>query len=533
MKKLFNLPLLTAAILAIVACSCNPTPVDEPDDKNNQENNNTNQGGTNEDGTINPGTFKFVASPLQGQWKVGDNIYVHGSLGSWAEVITLTADDISADGKTATGQLGDVTSMPVKPDGLYAGWPDEAIKHIKTKIGTKTSFEKCDRLLTAAYLSGDTFTFIDVSSSMSFTVTGNYDKYAIASNVREGITVTNFEVDYTSTGKEFNMKDNSGNPFQYGTLESGKTVNLYMPGNMTLKGGVSIYLAKGDNWTGIYTSTTDVVLEPGKHKDLGDITASVVAYNGPEPKVPEMTGTSKKFTVKFQELSGLCMAQDDSFIWTVGDEGDLAKLDFEGKVIGDVVHIGGDSEDVSYNRDNGDILVGLEPNGVGVVKSPYTGKVSTLITVSACNNYGNSGIEGLTYYKNGLVFCGAQANSHFFLCDVNSKTVLKSQQMWDKNRLSEIAGMCYDPLTDWLWVIDSEAKKVFVFSAQKAYDELYKDGGDVYNALLCSYPVKGPSNPESVCVDHTHSCIWVGDDYGDTSYLYRYDFTGLDDAIIH
>ena len=368
---------------------------------------------------------------------------------------------------------------------------------------------------------------------MSFTVTGDYDKYAIASNVREGITVTNFEVDYTSAGITYNQKDNSGNPFQYGTLESGKTVKLYMPGDMTLKGGVSIYLAKGDNWTGIYTSATDVVLEPGKHKDLGDITASIVAYNGPEPKVPEMTGTSKKFTVKFQELSGLCMAQDDSFIWTVGDEGDLTKLDFEGNVISDIVHIGGDSEDVSLNRDNGDILVGLEPNGVGVVKSPYTGKVSTLITVSACNNYGNSGIEGLTYYKNGLVFCGAQANSHFFLCDVNSKTVLKSQQMWDKNRLSEIAGMCYDPLTDWLWVIDSEAKKVFVFSAQKAYDELYKDGGDVYNALLCSYPVKGPSNPESVCVDHTHSCIWVGDDYGDTSYLYRYDFTGLDDAIIH
>ena len=44
--------------------------------------------------------------------------------------------------------------------------------------------------------------------------------------------------------------------------------------------------------------------------------------------------------------------------------------------------------------------------------------------------------------------------------------------------------------------------------------------------------LRGIENPESVCVDHKHSCIWVGDDYGSTSYLYRFDFTGLDDAIL-
>ena len=44
--------------------------------------------------------------------------------------------------------------------------------------------------------------------------------------------------------------------------------------------------------------------------------------------------------------------------------------------------------------------------------------------------------------------------------------------------------------------------------------------------------LRGIENPESVCVDHKHSCIRVGDDYGSTSYLYRFDFTGLDDAIL-
>ena len=43
---------------------------------------------------------------------------------------------------------------------------------------------------------------------------------------------------------------------------------------------------------------------------------------------------------------------------------------------------------------------------------------------------------------------------------------------------------------------------------------------------LGAYPVAG-SNPESVCVDQINKCIWVGDDYGETSYLYRYEFPDL------
>ena len=525
--KLLFATLLLAAFIPAACVSCQPNngePTDEPDDPENVDPQDPKN--PDDEGKLVPGTFKFVASPLQGTWKEGDQIYVHGSLGSWGEVVTLKASDISADGKTATGELGDVTTVPADPDGLYAGWPDEAVRHNKTKIGAKTAFEHCDRMLTAAYLNGDTFTFIDVSSSLTFSVSGDYDKYALCCNVRDGIEVNNFEVDYTSKGLTMTQKANTGYPFQYGSIENGK-VTMYMPGNMTFKGGITVYLGKGEAWTGIYTSNGDLTLEPGKTKDLGAL-APVEAYNGPAPRMPKMNGNSQKFTVKFQELSGLCLSEDGSFIWGVGDEGDLAKLDFEGKLIGDAVHIGGDSEDVSWNRDTKDLLIGLEPDGAGVVTAPYTGRVSTLFNIAACKNYGNSGIEGLTYYKDGLIFCGAQANSHFFLCDLNTKTVLKSQQMWNKNLLSEIAGMCYDPLTDWLWVIDSEAKKVFVFSAQRAYDELNKDGGDVYYALLGAYPVKG-DNPESVCVDHGHGCIWVGDDYGSTSYLYRLDFDDFND----
>ena len=50
--------------------------------------------------------------------------------------------------------------------------------------------------------------------------------------------------------------------------------------------------------------------------------------------------------------------------------------------------------------------------------------------------------------------------------------------------------------------------------------------------MLGYYSLKTKSNEESICVDHVHSCVWIGDDYGSTSYLYKYEMSGLDDAIL-
>jgi len=209
----------------------------------------------------------------------------------------------------------------------------------------------------------------------------------------------------------------------------------------------------------------------------------------------------------------------------VGDDGDLAKLDMEGNVTYNF-HIGGDAEDVSINPETHDLLIGLEPDGVGQVKAPdFNARATTLFNLAACKNYGNSGIEGLTYYKDGMVFAGAQSNSHLFLCDLATKTVLWDAKLYDVNRVSEIAGLSYDPLSGWLWIIDSEAKKIFVF----AVDHTVTDGKwAVSMDYIGAYPVAG-SNPESVCVDRKNNCVWVGDDYGSTSYLYRYEFTGFEE----
>lgn len=535
MNNRVHLLLLAAWALFTLSFSCKPSennfiePVVDPGTTDPGDNPGSGQG--NEPGTIDNKTYTFVASTLQGRWETGDQIYVHGSIGSWYEVVTLEAANISADGKTAKAELGDeVMEKLAEPDGLYAAWPDQAVKHLKSRIGSRTTFETCDGLLTAAYLDDRTFNFIDVSSGISFSVSGDYDSYALCSGYRIGLNITGFDVDYTSEKTALSQKSD-GYPFKYGAVESGRETKIWLPGGIMLKGGFTLFFGRDGNWTASYTFDDDLSLDPGITKELGNITSLLESYDGMAPKMPILSG-EEKFTVKLAELSGLYISEDGTFLWAVGDEGDLGHVSFTGEV-SNTFHIGGDAEDVSIDHRTADLLIGLEPQGVGVVKAPdFNSKVTTMFNISACSGYGNSGIEGLTYYMDGMAFAGAQANSHLFLCDLDEKKVIYDWKMWNKQLVSEIAGLYYDSLTDWLWIIDSENKMIYVFSAKGICDTI-ESKEDIYSALLGAYPVSNPENPESVCVDHKNSCVWVGDDLGDSvSILYKYSFTGLDDFIL-
>ena len=207
MKRFTSILLLAALAFSFTAWSCEQDPEPEQNNEEQQkpeENNNGQNGNTETPTGPQPGTYKFVASPLKGTWKAGDQIYVHGNLGTSAEIVTLAAGDISADGKTATGNLSSVTEAPFDPDGLYAAWPAESVYLYKGVLKIKTTFEKCEDLLTQAYLKDDTFTFTDVSSMISFSVDGDYDNWAICSTDREGICITRFESEYSSQTTKFN-----------------------------------------------------------------------------------------------------------------------------------------------------------------------------------------------------------------------------------------------------------------------------------------------------------------------------------------
>ena len=250
--------------------------------------------------------------------------------------------------------------------------------------------------------------------------------------------------------------------------------------------------------------------------------------------MPEIKGKPISYTVKFNELSGLCVDLGGEFLWALGDGGEIARISIDGELLNKAglrTTTGSsiDSEGLSVNYDTGDLLIGGEPNVVCRIpassidgffaESTFKG-VESLFSISDAKGFGNSGAEGCTYYKDGLVYLGTQTGSYLYCCNIETGEVLWRKGLREMHGvITEIAGLCYDPLTDWLWVVDSEAHKFFALSG---------DAEHLYGAYLLSTR----SNEESICVDHKHNCVWIGDDYGSTSYVYKYEMTGLEDFII-
>ena len=541
MKKNILPILALAASLTLLPCFQSCTKTDDPEKDPEQQKDPEPE----DDGKPKAGDYTFTVSPLKGKWEVGDQILVHGSYAPSAETFTLQASDISADGKTATLKLGEkILEYLAAPDNLYAAWPASAVRPEEGLMDATTTFSVADILIAQAYLEGTNFQFDDASAAITFTVSGGYDRVLIAGAQRPGLRFTAYSNEHSSSMTSFSKVSTDGYPFREGTLAAdGKTTTFWFPGGVTLKGGFTLYFGKDGTWPATYTYDSEEgfkngTLKAGNVLALGDITAKLAAYDGPAPKMPEMSKLTK-YAVSFNELSGICVNTDGDFVWALGDGSEICRVSIDGKLLEraglkTTSNSTIDSEGLSINYDTGDILIGGEPNVVcripqkdieNIFKESTFKGVESLFSIADAKGFGNAGLEGFTYYKknaegHGLAYAGTQTGSYLYLCDLETGEVLWRKGLREMHTvITEIAGLCYDPLTDWLWVIDSESHKFFALTG---------DG----EKLLGAYALKTKSNEESICVDHKNQCIWVGDDYGSTSYVYKYEFTGLDDAII-
>ncbi len=523
MKKIFVFILASAAVLFALSTGFSCTQQDPDPQEQEEEPDPTPQP------SLNPGTFKFVAAPFKGTWEAGDQIFIHGSYGPKAQTITLNAADISSDGKTASVHLDEVTQYYCSPDGLYAVYPAAAAKRDNESLmDCTTEIEDFLTPVAAAFLQGDVFTFADASAILKFTVDGDYNSMAICGEKRPAINPKSFVIDYSSKEPNIYPATSDGYPFRYAPVENG-AVFMVFPGGVNFKGGYSIYLGRDDVWTAVYTVAEETRFKAGEMVDLGNITSKIIPYSGPKPKMPVM-GKHTRYDVKLNELSGLCMSVDGTFLWGCGDGGELAQIEFDGTVTAKW-SIGGDAEGLTMDPETKDLYVAQEPCAVGIVRAPDYKKMEAFLKIEAGRKYDNSGMEGIAYYKNGKLYCGTQTGANLFIIDKNAPSYSNDygkfnevDEMISLNALhrtiGEVGGLCYDPLTDWLWVTDSNYRKIYVLT------------GDC-QTLLCTYSVQAVENAESIFVDHAHSCIWVGcDTDSSTSYLFKYEFSGLDDAII-
>lgn len=237
------------------------------------------------------------------------------------------------------------------------------------------------------------------------------------------------------------------------------------------------------------------------------------------------TMTLRKSTSDYvNELSGLCLSKDGDFLWGVGDNGQLYKINFDGSYEQWWTYEA-DMEGITMDPATGDLYMGIEPKRVYKLTSPYTSK-TTLFDVEEAADMGNSGIEGITWH-NGTLYLGAQTGATLWEYTLSGTKLSKKSLREVTSTISEIADLCYDPVKDYLWVIDSNSNKD---RPEYLGYTLYLFNGNA-TKLLASYYVGDFANwnPETVCVDRAHNCIWLADDCGDDtpSLLHKVEFTNL------
>ena len=207
------------------------------------------------------------------------------------------------------------------------------------------------------------------------------------------------------------------------------------------------------------------------------------------------------------EVSGLCLAPDGDGLLAASDERGVFHISWDGKTTEFYTERHMDCEGVTIDPKTKDVYFVVErKQEVHRLKAPYK-EPELLGVISDVGLLTNDGLEGVTYYKNGTLLVGNQRKPVRLMRFADGKV----SSYKDLEGFNEIADLCYDPVRDVLWIADSEARTINLCNL---------DG-----EIMATWSLPFIDNGESVCIDHEHSCIWVGDDT--TSKIYRIEFENL------
>lgn len=261
---------------------------------------------------------------------------------------------------------------------------------------------------------------------------------------------------------------------------------------------------------------TDNKLPDFKDKIAADETVDDNTGNdaGSDEKMPVM-GTYTKHNVKVEEISGICLNKDKTALLAVGDQGVLKEIDINDMSVKTVWTRDADLEGITLDPRTNDLYLGIEySQKVYKLDAPDYQNHSSIIYVQEAidKGYDNSGVEGIAYYKDDLVFVGTQWGANLWIYKLDGTMVSKTSL---SGFADEIAGLDYDSVADWLWVIDSNYKKIYICKVTEKPFAV---------KLLATYDVSHISNAESICVDRDRNCVWVGSDESSPK-IYKFNFT--------
>ncbi|MBO5814959.1 MAG: SdiA-regulated domain-containing protein [Bacteroidales bacterium] len=223
--------------------------------------------------------------------------------------------------------------------------------------------------------------------------------------------------------------------------------------------------------------------------------------------VPTM-GDYTIYEVEIGELSGICFNKERTGFLACGDKGIIKSISFDGKAT-DLWKNPSDMEGISLDPSNGDIYLAIEgKQEVHRISAPEYNEQKVLFAIQEAvdGQYKNSGLEAIEYYKKDMVFVGSQKQANLWKCKVNGKVISKVSL---SEFAAEIAGLCYDPEAEWLWISDSKNAQIYICNTE--------------GKLLATYDIPFIDNAESICVDRAAGYVWVGSDE-DATKLYRIKF---------
>ena len=471
-----------------------------------------------------PGTYTFVLpdSNFKPAWDAGDEISLRGYYAPDMIMVTIAQENISEDGKTATVEISALPKTFCDPDYLYAAYPGSAVEFDSSFCEPTTRFVGDNQPIMVSYWTEDnSFTFKEACGEIVFTLDATgYDAVVFGGAAREDILFDYLKATYSSEQTLTTKKPTDGRPFLVLPVSESGEYRVYVPSKSTFKKGFNIWLKKGDSYPVAYSYTENTSFRSGMIIELGDITSKLAAYEGMAPEEMQMPPilSKKEYKINIPELSGICLTEDGESLWGVGDEGQLAIISFteDDKVqIQNIKHFGNDLEAITRDPATNTLYIGTEPNSVYSCSDPFT-SYTRIFKVAEASGYGNSGIEGIAWYKENTLYVGTQVGANLWRYDLEGN-VLDFISLKDvRASLAEIGGLCYDPVLDWLWVTDSETHSLYVFSG---------DGRTYYG----KYKLSPSYNNESVCVDHKHGCVWVGDDNDSQPLLIRLEMPGINE----
>ena len=229
------------------------------------------------------------------QWKVGDEIMIHGGTdGKLRQKVTLTADDISADGKTATITFEmepyDRTDANVVSK-FYAQYPASLVP--EGSMYYECRFTATNDFLMAACDVEDTFVFYNLCGVISYKVDGEFDKVAFVGNNEETVGYSSvyqvrvrLDAGEDAPSVNYNKPGNgSGNPVPMKAFEADVDLDgtnyIFLPAGANFTGGFTFKFYDGDELVQIAKTSTPVEIKPGQILALGDISDKLEEYVAP------------------------------------------------------------------------------------------------------------------------------------------------------------------------------------------------------------------------------------------------------------